>query len=338
MESTLRNGKIRVAVIGVGVHGQRHAEKYFQSSQAELAAVVDTDTKRARAIAAEYGIYGLNSHTDILADVDAVSIAVPAAMHYPIAWDCLVAGLDVLVEKPITLELAQADHLIALAVQRRRILQVGHIERYNPAVRALAPQVHYPRYLNFTRLARYNARGAEIDVGLDLMIHDIDLACWLVNRPIIKIDATASPVFSRAVDMLQARLHFDGGCIADLFASRVSAKPERALRLLQDDGCATVDLLSAALAFVRASPRAALELDEAIPARFTGDALEAEIGQFLYAVHTRTPPAVDGAAGRRALAIALAIKQVAITAPPSEVAAGFAAMSRSGDHIRVNRP
>jgi predicted dehydrogenase len=324
----VRKGKIRVAVIGVGVHGQRHAEKYFRSEAAELVAVVDTDTTTTQAVAAEYGVCGLNNYANVLADVDAVSIAVPAAAHYSIARDCLIAGLDVLVEKPITLELAQADQLIALAAQRRRILQVGHIERYNPAVRALVPQIRDPRYLNFMRLTRYNVRGAEIDVGLDLMIHDIDLACWLVNRPITKIEATASPVFSRTVDMLQARLHFDGGCIADLFASRVSAKPERGLRLLQDNGCATVDLLSAAVAFVHASSCATPSPDESIPTRFTGDALEAEIAQFLYAIRTRTPPAVDGTAGRRALATALAIKQVAITAPPSAVAAGFTARSR----------
>jgi predicted dehydrogenase len=304
--------KVRVAVIGAGAHGRRHAEKYSASARAELVAVIDADAAVAQAVASRHGVLGLSHLANILSKVDAVSIVVPTRWHYAMARDCLLAGLDVLVEKPITLEPAQAKQLIALAAQRQRVLQVGHIERFNPAVRALAPRICTPRYLGFSRVTTSCDRTAAICIGLDLMIHDIDLACWMVGRPIIAIEAVGQSVLSSTLDILQARLRFQGGCVADLFASRVSARPERRMHLMQAGACVWVDLLSASLVFVDAGSGPLPTGGGALqPVALGGDALEAEIESFLDCVIGRTAPLVDGLAGKAALEAALAIGEAA---------------------------
>lgn len=315
-------GKIRVAVIGVGVHGRRHADKLSRAPQADLVAVVDTDDAAAQGTAARHGVRGLAHYRDILAEVDAVSIAVPSRQHFEIARDCLLAGVDVLVEKPIAMDLGQADQLIALAARCRRVLQVGHVERYNPAVRVLVPRIDRPSYLSFTRVAKLSGRGTDIGVGLDLMIHDLDLACWMIDRPIVDVEAIGESVRSADFDVLQARLHFDGGCVVDLFASRVGTRPERKLTLMQPNGYARADLMSKTLDYVEGS-KAAPAHDDSRAETHHGDALEAEIAAFLDRVVDRQLPLVDGAAGRQALKAALSIAEVASQARGRLTGAGL---------------
>lgn len=299
--------KVRVAVVGVGVHGRRHALKYSQSERAELVAVVDLDRELAAEVATQTGARALSAYSTLFGQVDAVSVVVSAHSHYAVARDCLAAGLDVLVEKPITLELADADHLVALAEQGQRILQVGHIERFNPAVRAVAMKVESPRYLSCSRIVPCTDRMVDVDVVRDLMIHDIDLACWLIGRPVIGVESSGAALISGTLDLVQARLRFEGGCVADLFASRVGEIPERKLKLLQRDNYTSIDLMNSSFVWPRQVEGA--PAGQLIPGPLASDALAIELEGFLECVQTRSRPLVDGRTGRHALALAHAIRE-----------------------------
>lgn len=301
--------RIRTAVIGAGHLGRFHAEKYARLADAELKAVVDVDLQAARTLAGRCGTQAAADYHEILREVDAVSIVTPAAAHPRIARDCLLAGLDVLVEKPITPTLEQAEELIALAAARGRILQVGHLERFNPLMPALKREVQTPMFIECHRIASFKPRGTDVDVLLDLMIHDVDLALDLVGRDVVRLEAAGAPVMSDLVDIANARLHFDGGCIANITASRVSVKSERKLRVFGRDTYISADLQGGQLAVFRrvADAYGAPQItrrDE----RFDGDPLYQEIESFLRCVRTREAPAVDGAQARRALAVTLDIR------------------------------
>jgi predicted dehydrogenase len=298
---------IRVAVIGAGHLGQYHARKYAESPHAHLVAVVDTQHDRAQAVATRHGVAAHADFHEVLGQVDAVSIAVPAAAHYPIARACLEAGVHVLVEKPIAVTLAEADGLVALARQRERVLQVGHVERFNPVGRELLQHVHQPLFIECHRLAPFKPRGTDVNVLLDLMIHDLDLIAALAGADFTDIDACGVAVLSDSADIANARIRFANGCTANVTSSRVSLKVERKLRIFQRDAYFSADLQKQELTIARKTGgEPAIQVEHR---HVPGDALAAEIDSFLQAVRGGRPAAVSGEDGRRALQLCLEIER-----------------------------
>ncbi len=297
--------KIRVAVIGVGYLGRFHAQKYAQAAGCELVAVVDARAEAGAAVAQELGTRALGDYRELLGKVDAVSVVTPTPGHFGIARDFLASGAHVLVEKPITETAAEARELIALAARARRILQVGHLERFNAAILAAEPYLRAPRFVECHRLAPYRERGTDVNVVLDLMIHDIDIVQTIVGAPIVSIDAVGTPVFSAEIDIANARIRFANGCVANATASRVSLKTERKMRIFEDDAYISLDLQQKILTLIRKRTEAdgpgplpvAIEEQSLEP----GDALKAEIEAFLECIRTGRAPVVTGEAGLMAL-------------------------------------
>jgi len=305
--------QIRTAVIGTGYLGRFHAQKYAAIPHSRLVAVVDSNAESAERVAAECRTEALVDYRQILGRVDAVSVVTPTQSHREIAAAFLEAGAHVLVEKPMTTTVAEADELIATAARRGRVLQVGHLERFNAAILALEGMLTVPRFIESNRLAPFRQRGTEVSVVLDLMIHDIDIIQNIVRSPIVSIDAVGSSVFSGELDIANARLRFASGCVANTTASRVSLKTERKLRLFQDDAYLSLDLHQKVMTLIRkgtgvgADGLPQVTIDE----RSFGDtdALRLEIESFLEAVMTGRAPVVSGEDGRRALATALQITE-----------------------------
>jgi predicted dehydrogenase len=297
-------------VIGVGYLGRFHAQKYAAAAGCELRAVVDTRSEAREAVGRELNCQALASHQPLLGEVDAVSIATITPAHYAIAADFLRHGAHVLVEKPITETVAQARELIDLAVANKRVLQVGHLERFNPAVVAAEPHLRAPRFIECQRLAPFKQRGTDVNVVLDLMIHDIDIIESIVHSDIESIDAVGSPVFSDEIDIANARLRFVNGCVANTTASRVSLKTERKLRVFNADAYVSIDLQQRILTVVRKRVGAA---GDALPVQIEeqsfdqGDALRAEIESFLNCIREGSQPVVTGEDGLRALQTAVRI-------------------------------
>jgi len=304
--------KIRAAVIGVGYLGRFHAQKYAQAAGCTLVAVADPEAAAREAVAREVGTRAVADYRSLLGQVDAVSIVTPTPLHYPIARACLEAGAHVLLEKPITESAAEARELIALAARARRVLQVGHLERFNAAILAAEPHLRAPRFIECHRLAPYRERGTDVNVVLDLMIHDIDIVQTIVGSPILTIDAVGTPVFSAEIDIANARLRFENGCVANATASRVSLKTERKMRIFEDEAYLSLDLQQKILTVIRKRPAGdagALPVSIEEQALEPGDALAAEIGAFLHAIRAGTPPVVPGEAGLMALETATRITQ-----------------------------
>jgi predicted dehydrogenase len=278
--------QVRTAVIGVGYLGRFHAQKYAALPAADLVAVVDASAENRTRVAAETGCRAVADYRDILGEVDAVSIATPTPLHYPIARECLERGIHVLVEKPITTTLEEARSLVETAARQGRVLQVGHLERFNAAILALAGTLRTPRFVESHRLAPFKERGTDVNVVLDLMIHDIDLIQSLVGAPIESIDAVGSSVFSAGLDIANARIRYTNGCVANTTASRVSMKMERKLRLFQDDAYISIDLQQKVLTIVRKPPAGAdVPKGQVLIEERTydqGDALLHEIEAFLH--------------------------------------------------------
>jgi predicted dehydrogenase len=305
--------KIRTAVIGVGYLGRFHAQKYAALPGSTLVGVVDTQQRSREAVAAELGVPGHADYRDLLGRVDAVSVVTHTPSHFDIAADFLRHGAHVLVEKPMTETLAQAQSLIDLAAAQGRVLQVGHLERFNAAILAAEPYLKSPRFLECHRLAPFKERGTDVNVVLDLMIHDIDIVQSIVKSPILSIDAIGTPVFSDQIDIANARIRFANGCVANTTASRVSLKTERKLRLFQDDAYVSMDLQQKILTVIRKQlPGAA---PSPLPVTIEeqnldqGDALKAEIESFLECIRQGTAPVVSGLDGLRALETALRITE-----------------------------
>jgi predicted dehydrogenase len=305
--------KIRAAVIGVGYLGRFHAQKYAQAAGCELVAVSDARQEARDKVAAEVGARSVADYRELLGAVDAVSVVTPTPAHFSIARDFLAAGAHVLVEKPISDTVAEARELIELAARSKRILQVGHLERFNAAILAAEPHLRSPRFVECHRLAPYRERGTDVNVVLDLMIHDIDIVQTIVGAPITTIDAVGTPVFSDEIDIANARIRFANGCVANATASRVSLKTERKLRIFEDDAYLSLDLQQKILTVIRKrDPSAApgplpvtieeQNLDQ-------GDALKAEIESFLDCIRTGRPPVVSGEAGLMALETAMRITE-----------------------------
>lgn len=302
---------IRAAVVGAGYLGRFHAQKYASEEGCRLAAVVDTRPEAREALAKELGTTAVADHRELLGKVDAVSVVTTTPAHFAIARDFLEAGAHVLVEKPITETVEQAQGLIDIAARCGRILQVGHLERLNPAIVAAERELAGARFIECQRLAPFKERGTDVNVVLDLMIHDIDIVQSIVGRRIESIDAVGTPVFSGAVDIANARLRFEGGCVANVTASRVSLKTERKLRLFRDDAYLSIDLQQRILTVIRKRPTApaAGELPVLIEEQNfeQGDALRAEIRSFLDCIRHGRPPVVSGEDGLRALETAIRI-------------------------------
>lgn len=306
--------KLKTAVIGVGYLGKFHADKYAALPNSDLVAVVDSDEDTANSIANKHNIQALTDYHDLLGKVDAVSIAVPTSLHFQIARDFLDHGSHVLIEKPITVTTQQADELIDLARSRQRLIQVGHLERFNAAILDLDQVLEKPMFIESHRLAPFNPRATDVNVVLDLMIHDIDIILNIVRSEVTSIAASGTPVLTDTTDIANARLEFANGCVANVTASRVSLKTERKMRLFQPDSCITIDFHNRAMNLYQKGDQEMFpgipEIEAKESVYENNDALQAEIIAFLNSIETGSPALVSGEDGRRALATAIAISEL----------------------------
>jgi len=301
---------VKVAVVGVGHLGQHHARIYTELPGVELVAVADVAEARRREVGGRLRVPAVADYRELLGQVDAVSVAVPTLVHHPIARDFLLAGSDVLVEKPITRTLREADDLIAVAAAGKRILQVGHSERYNGGVQALAAHVQDPGFIEVHRMGPFPGRGTDVDVVLDLMIHDIDIILALVRSPVTAVSAVGVPVVSGRVDIANARLEFASGCVANITASRVTGERLRRIRVFQRDTYFVLDYANQELHLFRPTPgggpgKSRLSRVDIPVARV--EPLRQELLDFVSSVRSRRPPLVSGEAGRDAVAVAAQI-------------------------------
>lgn len=294
----------------MGYLGRFHAQKYAALENAELVGVVDIDPGKAAQVAQECQTRAFTDYRELLPLVQAVSVAVPTTQHYAVVQECLTHQVDVLAEKPLATTVAEAEELVQLARRQDRILQVGHLERFNPAMEELSRRVHDPRFIEIHRLAFFKERGTDVDVVRDLMIHDLDLVLALVPGAVSEIRAAGVSVLTDSIDLANARLEFHSGCIANLTASRISVKSMRKFRLFQPHTYLSVDFEARELMVVAQTgepggilPGIHLETVKFPPA----DPLMKEIAAFLEAVASRQEPVVSGEAGKEALALALAI-------------------------------
>jgi predicted dehydrogenase len=316
-------------VIGVGAFGRNHARVYQQLQQAgsvRLVGVVDPDTARADAIAREFGCKAFGSVEQMLtthSEVQAASVAVPTVLHLQVARTLMEAGVDVLIEKPVAATLGEADELLRLALEHKRVAQVGHLERFNPAVRATLPLINRPMFFEVHRLSVFSPRALDVDVVLDLMIHDLDVVLTFVKSPVKEIRAVGLPILSGKVDIANVRIEFESGCVANFTASRVSTERVRKLRFFQagqyisiDYGRQDVLVLSVGGAVgnavgspagMAAEPSVNPQIKMAKPTITAEEPLLAEIKAFLQSVRDRSRPVVSLEDGRRALELGLAI-------------------------------
>ncbi len=308
---------VAVGVLGVGSLGFHHARIMQQLPEAELVGIYDVDAKRAAEVASELETHAFDNVVQLLDRVEAVTIVVPTSSHFEVGKLALEHGCDLLIEKPITPTTDEADRLIRLAAERDRIIQVGHIERFNGAVRACEPYLENPLFVESHRLAPFVRRGTDVPVVLDLMIHDIDLILSLVRGSVTDVRAVGVSVLSGSVDIANARLEFDGGAVANITASRVSIQRQRKIRFFQPSGYVSLDLGSSSGEFYRRKGDSISRVDEAtaltdlvehIPLRGDGEEpLKLELQKFTRAVRREEPVAVSAQDGRTALAVALDI-------------------------------
>jgi len=304
--------KIRVGVVGVGYLGQYHAEKYSKLSGVNLVGVVDINHARALEIADRFNTRAFFDYSDLFDEVQAVSIAVPTKLHYRVAKDFFSHGIDILLEKPIATTVAEADTLIEMAEKKNLIFQVGHLERYNSAIVAIEDVLNNPMFIESHRLSFFTERAIDVDVVLDLMIHDIDIILSIVNSDIDSIDAVGVPVISPKIDIANARITFVNGCVANITASRVSEKTMRKIRIFQPDAYISIDFVSKKVDIYNKIENG--EENGGLPKIVASnveinvrDSLEEEIKSFIDSVNTRKPPLVSGTDAKRALSVALRI-------------------------------
>jgi predicted dehydrogenase len=302
---------LRTAVIGVGYLGNFHAQKYAAIPGSKLVGVVDNDPARAAQIATALGTQAYSDHRELIGKVDAVSVVVPTQYHHAVARDFLAAGVHVLIEKPITVTIEEADDLIALAEKRGLVFQVGHLERFNPVLMALGDVLQEPLFIESVRIAPFKPRGTDVNVVLDLMIHDIEIIQHIIKSPVERVDAIGAPVFTGEEDIANARILFRNGCVANVTASRISLKSERKMRIFQRNAYITLDFQNRK---VLVAQKGDGELFPGVPnvkvdERELGeaDALRSEIESFLSAIREGRPPQVSGLDGRMALETALKI-------------------------------
>ncbi|MEE9338070.1 MAG: Gfo/Idh/MocA family oxidoreductase [Methylococcaceae bacterium] len=305
--------KLKCAVIGTGYLGKFHAEKYAGIEECELVAVVDINEQAANEVAEKHGVKSLTDYESLLGKVDAVSIVVPTRLHFLVARDFLNAGTHVLVEKPITVTVEEADELIAIAKAKNVILQVGHLERFNPAIMGLDKE-EKPLFIEAHRLSPFNPRANDVSVVLDLMIHDIDIILAMIDSDIARIDASGTAVLTKGTDIANARITFENGCVANVTASRISMKMERKMRMFKPSSYISVDFQNRVLTKHKTGDK---EMFPGVPEIISeesvfedGDALLEEIKHFIGCIETDKNPLVSGEAGRRALQTAIEITKL----------------------------
>jgi len=313
--------KIRVGVIGVGALGQHHARVYGSMPGVELVGVADSLPGRAAAIAAPLKTKAFEDYRELLGRVDAVSIATPTTLHAPIGEAFLKAGVHVLVEKPISHTIEDADKLIRAAHENKRVLQVGHLERFNPAVRALREFVNRPRFFEAHRMGLFTPRSLDIDVILDLMIHDLDIISLLVPSTPVKINAVGLPILTRSIDIANARIEFADGCVANVTASRVSMEKIRKLRFFQAREYVSVDYTNQEVAVFSLTGAPGVEGNQILSRKLTPERKEPlaeELSAFVLAIRALGPIECTGDEGRKALDLALQIRAQANAAVSRE--------------------
>jgi len=306
--------RLRVAVIGVGSLGQHHARIYACLDEAELAAVVDLDGARAAAVAARHGVAALTSCADLPRDLDAVSVAVPTSAHGAVVSDCLRRGLAVLVEKPMAATRDEAAGMAREAETAGRLLAVGHTERFNPIVRAARARVRDPRFIETHRLGVFTARSTDVDVVLDLMIHDLDVILSLVPSPLASIDSVGVHALTDKVDIANARLRFENGCVANVTASRISSDRVRKLRVFEADSYLSIDYArqDGVLYTLRRPAGRTPEIVREPLGADNEEPLMIELRSFVRRLRGDEEPVVTAAEGMRALDTALrVVEQIA---------------------------
>ena len=303
-------GKIRVAVVGTGEFGRNHARVYRELQEAELVGVFDSNRERTQNAATEFRTHAFDALDDLAGRADAVSVAVPTANHAEVGCRLMEMGLDVLIEKPMAKSLAEADTLLESARLHRRLLQVGHVERFNPAVLAVEPILNHPLFFEVHRLGVFTPRSLDVDVIYDLMIHDLDILLALVKQPVTDVKAVGIPVLTDKVDIAHARLEFEGGAVANVTASRVSTERVRKVRFFQEHEYISLDYArrdALRVTAKKAGPQPEFAYEK-LPAP-TVEPLRAELESFVESVRTRTEPRVSGPAGRAALELAARVME-----------------------------
>jgi len=302
--------KIRVAVVGCGEFGRNHARAYRELEKVELTGVFDQNTERAVQIAQEFQTRAFQSLGELRGAVDAASVAVPTVAHREVGCGLMEQGIDVLVEKPMARTVEEADELIAVAERNGRILQVGHVERFNPAVLAVEPVVKRPLFFEVHRLGVFTPRSLDVDVIYDLMIHDLDILLALVKEPVVEVKAVGIPVLTDKVDIAHARLEFAGGAVANVTSSRVSTERVRKMRFFQQHEYISLDYGrrdALRVSVKRPGPQPEFGFEK-LPAPQV-EPLRAELEAFVEAVKTRVAPKTDGTAGRAALELATRVME-----------------------------
>ncbi|GAM07938.1 scyllo-inositol 2-dehydrogenase [Geobacter sp. OR-1] len=303
---------IRTAVVGVGYLGKFHADKFAACDGVELVAVSDADRSRLDEVAGLLGVEAVTDYRELAGRVDAVSVVVPTRAHFEVAEFFLSRGVHVLLEKPMTATLEEAEALNRIAAAQGVTLQIGFLERFNPVYAALRSNLKTPRFIEASRIGPFKARGTDVSIIVDLMIHDLDIILSLVDSPLREVRATGAPVYSDKIDIANARLEFENGCVANITASRISLKGERRMRIFQEDSYLNVDFQDRKI--IRFSkgegeqqpgvPNLARE-EQSFPA---SDPLRDEIEAFIAAVRSGSTPPVTGLDGKRALAVALMVE------------------------------
>lgn len=319
--------KLKVGVMGTGHLGSLHAKMFASMEIATLAGIYDANADRASQIAAEYGCKACSTPDELFTLCDAISIATPTTTHFDTASLCLKAGKDIFIEKPITSEIAEAEELVALAAKLNKILQVGHIERFNPALLSLEKYLLNPLFIQTDRLAQFNPRGTDVNVVLDLMIHDIDIILSLVKSPVARVEASGVGVVSDLIDIANARIEFENGAVANVTASRISQKKMRKMRIFQKDNYISLDFTTGnsevfritdaeekiATGYISFGEIGAGEKKKKViyeqPEAREVNALKYELELFVRSVQTRTRPVVSGEDGLRALQVAALINE-----------------------------
>lgn len=303
--------KIKVGVIGVGYLGKFHARKYAAMQEAELVGVADVDFAAASRVAEDCATKPFGDYMRLLDEVDAVSIVVPTTLHYQVARACIEKNVDMMIEKPMTGSLTEADELIERSDEKKLIIQVGLLERYNPAVLAMDEYLAKPLFIESHRIHTFKSRGVDVDVVLDLMIHDIDIILSIVDSPIKNIHAVGVPVVTPATDIANARLIFENGCTANVTVSRIAQDNIRRIRVFQQGSFISVDYGKKEMTYIRQEQgfdESGQPKREVVHSCYMEkDALETELTDFVANVRNRSTPMVSGLEGRRAQAVAMEI-------------------------------
>lgn len=311
MSTEGKSAPLRVAVVGVGYLGRFHALIYSRLAEVELVGVVDTDPERAKLVAAEAGCASYATIAELFDQVDAVSVVVPTTAHLAAAAPFLSRGIHVLLEKPIAPTRIDGAEIVRLAQAHGAMLQIGHVERFNAGVMALAQRIRAPIYLEAQRMGGFVERATDVDVVSDLMIHDIDIILSLVDAEIRNISAVGASVLTEHVDIASARLEFANGTVANVVASRVSDTPTRRIRVFQPGGYLSLDFIAQTIDIAEPRPVADAVRPEIVRERIAVDPvkpLDLELAEFVRCIRTGQPPLVDGRVGLKALEVALAVR------------------------------